>query len=90
MQCYTSLILNLHFLFLTDGGLRVGRDYQAQVPPLIPSSGNYFRIFSINLSMEITYLQNSTDRKMDQYAERALLVWSPTNDILDAKCRFFP
>lgn len=46
-----------------DGGMRVGRDYQAQVPPITPL----------------------TDRKLDQYAERALLVWSPTSEILDLK-----
>lgn len=46
-----------------NGGMRVGRDYQAQIPPLIPVA----------------------DRKPELYAERALLVWSPTNDILDSK-----
>ncbi|KAK4003089.1 REST corepressor 1 [Daphnia magna] len=46
-----------------NGGMRVGRDYQAQIPLLTPIA----------------------DRKPDQYSERALLVWSPTNDILDAK-----
>ena len=46
-----------------NGGVRVGRDYQALVPPITPL----------------------TERKLDQYAERALLVWSPTSDILDLK-----
>jgi len=46
-----------------NGGMRVGRDYQAQIPPIIPTN----------------------ERKLEQYAERALLVWSPTAEIPDAK-----
>lgn len=46
--------------------MRVGRDYQALVPPMIPPA----------------------DRKSDQYAERALLVWSPTSEIAESKREF--
>lgn len=49
--------------------IRVGRDYQAVCPPLLPEQ----------------------DRKPEYIAERALLVWSPTKDIPDAKRKYsFP
>ncbi|KAK9498260.1 hypothetical protein O3M35_002939 [Rhynocoris fuscipes] len=43
--------------------IRVGREYQAIIPPLIPVS----------------------ERRLDECPDRALLVWSPTNDISDSK-----
>lgn len=36
----------------------------------------------------LKWFYSKVDRKPDQYAERALLVWSPTNEIMDAKCKF--
>ena len=35
----------------------------------------------------VTLVIWKVDRKPDQYAERALLVWSPTNEIMDSKCK---
>ncbi|XP_073979539.1 REST corepressor 1-like isoform X2 [Rhodnius prolixus] len=43
--------------------IRVGKEYQATIPPLIPVS----------------------ERRLDECPDRALLVWSPTNDISDSK-----
>jgi len=45
--------------------IRVGRDYQAVCPPLIPEE----------------------ERKPEVLNDRALLVWSPTKDIPDSKCK---
>ncbi|RZF38385.1 hypothetical protein LSTR_LSTR017677 [Laodelphax striatellus] len=45
--------------------IRVGRDFQAVVPELIPVA----------------------DRRLEQCPDRALLVWSPTTDISDTKCK---
>lgn len=71
-------------LFLTDGGMRVGRDYQAQIPPMTPLAGCILSFIYWSTNSDFFY---HSERKPDQYAERALLVWSPTNEILDAKCK---
>ena len=50
MKLFIQLSLFWIFLFSlvmihcssTDGGMRVGRDYQAQIPPLIPVAGVFF------------------------------------------------
>ncbi len=72
-----------------DGGMRVGRDYQALIPPMVPvsncSSGSPPQRRGAGTGVISAASVAKGDRKMDQYAERALLVWSPTTDIADAK-----
>lgn len=60
---FVKLIKNLFFSYFIEK-IRVGRDYQAVCPPLIPEH----------------------ERKTECIQDRALLVWSPTKDIPDAKC----
>lgn len=57
-----NLLCNFWIISIIEK-IRVGRDYQAVCPPLIPEH----------------------ERKLDCIVERALLVWSPTKDIPDAK-----
>ena len=65
MKLFIQLSLFWIFLFSlvmihcssTDGGMRVGRDYQAQIPPLIPVVGmlvvNFIKISQILMHMDI-------------------------------------
>ena len=66
--------------------MRVGRDYQAQVPPITPLTGNSTLTYISLFLNDFQSFLFGADRKLDQYAERALLVWSPTSEILDLKC----
>lgn len=53
MQLSTMVADSVHsvqcFLFLTDGGMRVGRDYQAQIPLLTPLTGITFFCFFFHI-----------------------------------------
>jgi len=40
----------------TDGGMRVGRDYQAQIPPLITVAGVFFYFIKIYSFIKNTFI----------------------------------
>lgn len=68
VSIYTSLHLTTtttYQYFTRIEKIRVGRDYQAVCPQLVPE----------------------LDRRPELMNERALLVWSPTKEIPDMKCK---
>lgn len=61
-------------------GMRVGGDYQAVVPEMVSSLPGIVRTF-VSLQSAITDWCPAPDHE----PERAVLVWSPCNDIPDTK-----
>lgn len=60
----SASLISLHFDLSEK--IRVGKDYQAVCPEMIPVH----------------------DRRLEALNERSLLVWSPTKDIPESKCKY--
>lgn len=66
-ECWINCLdQSIYRRFSFSEKIRVGRDYQAVCPDLVPPP----------------------ERKPESVNDRALLVWSPTKEITDTKCKF--